>query len=180
MNDNYQFDYKYTLKTYVNSKIEIYKLNDMIHREEDPAYIEWDINTGNCKAVQYHINNKNHSEDGPAIIEWYVDSCYIKREVYKLNENYHRDDGPAFIDYYNINPKDSNPPEYTGKSDIKFEVYLQNDMIHRVNGPAWIEYYPNNIIKTQKYYIDGILCKEVTSAYYDWYGDEGFQIEYMP
>ena len=45
-------------------------------------------------------------------------------------------------------------------------------MINKLDGPAWIEYYSNGIIKTEKYYISGVLIKENPSTYYEWYGDE--------
>jgi antitoxin component YwqK of YwqJK toxin-antitoxin module len=45
------------------------------------------------------LDDKLHRDDGPAYIEYY-ENGNIRGKTYFLNGNYHRPDGPAIISYY--------------------------------------------------------------------------------
>lgn len=47
-----------------------YKLNDKVHREVDPALIQYYENE-NIMSIGYYKNDKLHREDGPALIQYY-------------------------------------------------------------------------------------------------------------
>jgi hypothetical protein len=67
-----------------------YYLNDSLHRENGPAW----INQNGDK--EWRIHGKLHREDGPAVER--ADGC----NAYYINGKLHREDGPA-IEYANGN-----------------------------------------------------------------------------
>jgi len=65
------------------------------HREDGPAFIEYDYN-GNIRYEEYRINGEKHRLNGPAGI-YYNASGTLINEVYYINniwytkENYHKE-----------------------------------------------------------------------------------------
>lgn len=77
---------------------ELYSINRKLHREGEPAYIEYHEGTGKIKIKEYFLNNKYYRVDGPAINHYYSNGT-IRLEEYYLNDQLHREDGMAFIEY---------------------------------------------------------------------------------
>lgn len=58
---------------YFNKKTEVYYKNGKIHRVENYAYIQYDLNNNSVIKEKYFICNKLHRENGPAIKHTYLD-----------------------------------------------------------------------------------------------------------
>jgi antitoxin component YwqK of YwqJK toxin-antitoxin module len=66
-----------------NIQCESYYINGKFHREDEPAYIGYNLN-GNVWYKLYYLNGNRHREDGPAIIR-YHENGNVWYEEYYLN-----------------------------------------------------------------------------------------------
>mgnify|MGYP002507824257 CR=1 FL=1 len=115
---------------YNNGKIrrKLYRnINDELHRENEPAWIEYYKN-GNIKSIDYYINGVSHREDGPAIIGYY-ENGEVRFKTYFINDKIHKEDGPANI-YYNEDGSISDKNYYINGVDLTKEY---NDYKNRLS-----------------------------------------------
>ena len=72
---------------YDNGKLwrETYRVNDELHREDGPAYIEC-YEDGQKLLEMYYLHGEIHRTDGPAIIEWDEDGN-ITDQFFALSGN---------------------------------------------------------------------------------------------
>lgn len=116
--------------TYDNgTRIEEWKEDGLLHREDGPAYsadnINNHINEGKWSKEKWYIRGKLHRDDGPAWTER-LGNGDLSSEFWACQGKYHRIDGPAKIFYK--------------KGIPHYEYWILDGKHHRDNGPAMIEY----------------------------------------
>lgn len=138
---------------FYNNTIEEYHLNGQLHREDGPAYTEYN-KSGNIKCEQYYNFDKYHREDGPAIIEYYKNG-QVMLESYIVNGKYADGNKPSRIEYDNF-------------GNIECVYYCPKDVFHRIDGPAKIYYITRNGITrilNAFYYINGVDVSNEINGY---------------
>lgn len=111
--------------------------DDLLHREDGPAYIK-NYPNGE-RVVKYYIEGVQHREDGPADIQ-YNENGNVEIEEWYKNGDLHREGGPAEI-------------QYDDDGTVVFEGYWINGVQHREDGPAIISDY--NGSKLQEWWVNG-------------------------
>ena len=81
-----------------SGRSEKWLLNDKLHREDGPAWIEYDKN-GKVVEERWYLNGIRHRENGPAYIKYKGGA--VLQEQWVINGDLHREDGPAWIKYQN-------------------------------------------------------------------------------
>ena len=127
----------------------------------------------NVKSITYYKNNVKHREDGPAYVEYLKDGKTLHCEKFFVNGKLHRDvDAPALIIYMSPNytyyrDEDQQPPR-------RLEVYYKHDIKHRSKGPAEIEYYHAGRIDHEIYIRDGLRHRVDGPAviFYEYHGGD--------
>lgn len=140
-----------TKKEYINEKgfkVEEWTLDELIHREDRPAYIVKTLD--GVKILEaWYLNNKTHRVNGPAAIERFTDGS-LALEVWSLNDQRHRDpeQGPAIT----IWRKDG---------QLFQEHWYLNDQHHRdpEQGPAFI-HYRDGQIQDQRWFVHDKAIKK--------------------
>ena len=94
----YYWDGENWLKTALVFGIRIYHLNNMRHRKDGPAFINY-INKNFISLEEYRYYDFLHRENGPAL-SWYYEDGSISMKEYYLNGKRHRKDGPAAVIYH--------------------------------------------------------------------------------
>ena len=74
-----------------NIKFILYKLYNLFHREDGPAYQRWYKN-GKQATELYIINGIYHREDGPAIQKWFENGKIEHEEYYIKGYSYKKED----------------------------------------------------------------------------------------
>lgn len=174
------------LDGFENCVIEVWYMDQMIHRDGKPAVIVRDIETGNIRRSAYYENGLLHRSDGPALEEIVIDPGILDDRVehYKALQyvrfgQEERDDGPSRIEtsirtgvvfyerYCSANRKHrlgGMPAEIERDIDtgvITVEQYQENGQLHRTNGPAYIARDPHTgVIITEEYYQRGKPYRE--------------------
>lgn len=120
----------------------VYYQNGVTHRLDGPASISCD-KEDNIFSEEYVIEGKLHREDGPAFL-YYDKANGVYSEEYYMYDTLHRDDGPAVICYDDLN-------------NVYSEEYYQNGITHRIDGPAYTHYDIANDIYTEEYHFNGKL-----------------------
>ena len=121
-----------------SKKYKVYYKNGEYHREDGPAYCQWNYDKTKNHEL-YYKNGKLHREDGPTSIYWHS-SGKIRFVSYKANGKQHRIDGPAY-QYYDVDGK------------LIEESYHINGELHREDGPA--RYINREGVVTLEYYYHG-------------------------
>ena len=134
--------------------IERWYSNDVLHREDGPAFITYDKD-GTKKREKWYKDDKIHREDGPAWIEYYENENK-KEERWFKDDKMHKEDGPAWIDYYENGNK-------------KKEWWFKDDMMHRENEPAKITYYCSGQKESELWYNDNTQHRENEPAKITYY-----------
>jgi len=130
----------------------------------------------NVKSITYYKNNVKHREDGPAYVEYLKDGKTLQFERYFINGNLHRDsDAPAWISYSNgdlyaeqyymhgVKHRSGGPAfiQYLDQGEISREDYYRDGQLHRDDGPALILYHyrfgdSRPEIEDTRYWLNGI------------------------
>ena len=74
---------------------EKYELNGDYHREDGPAFIEYNRD-GSIHWESYWSNDERHREDGPAWINYHRDGSLRKESYYLNNKAYNKKDYEAW------------------------------------------------------------------------------------
>lgn len=131
--------------------------NGKLHRDLEPACIEYDVSPNNKITAEVWYQNGivgrpsdlSEAEREPDIVEYNDNGCIYCTYWYK-NGKIHRDeDLPAAIERFRY-------------CDIVSSHYWYKDgKMHRDSGPAFIVYNRDIFTKTERYYNNGILVNEI-------------------
>ena len=127
---------------------------------------------GTPKSITYYRNNLKHREDGPAYVEYLEDGKTLKSEKYFINGNLHRDSGaPAWISYWD--PSKITVPVRGNIPPKRVERYYWHGLRQRSKGPAFIEYGKNGKKKKESYYRDDVRHRSDGPAIINYYYIQG-------
>lgn len=127
--DNIMIIYRYSPDSILYSITYINK-EELIHRDDGPAVIEYHDDGETIKREEYYKNDKLHREDGPALIEWRLNKVIRYVEFY-YNGKLHNLNGPARL-------------VYDDNSNLSSESWYENGINHRDGGKASNRYYDKN------------------------------------
>jgi len=127
-----------------NIKSEMWFENNLLHREDGPAFQEWH-HDGSTKCIEYWQDGLMSREEGPAAVE-YFESLYpdqngnIRCEQWRQNDLLHRTDGPAVIIHHESKQKQISEEQWwidgqrrtEGGPAIK-RRNKENEIIHQLN-----------------------------------------------
>lgn len=120
------------LSSLINLKFDNIRLSFDLHREDGPAYIEYDYDGGIFKESYFQNGRCFRKEDLPCYIKYDINGNVVE-EIYYKDGVIHRDnDLPAKI-------------VRTENGRIQTVSWFTDGVIGRKNGPAEIERYDNNI-----------------------------------
>ena len=116
--------------------------DDVLHREDGPAYIAYDEN-GNVEEERWYLNGIHTRKDGPAGIGYHEDGTTVRVEDWRDSRGEeHRDGAPSNISYFS----DGKP---------QFMIWFRHGENHRDEGPALILFDNDGKIIREQYFIKG-------------------------
>lgn len=103
--------------------VEVYRRNNLLHRDDGPAYIKRD-SEGRVIEERWYRNGRLHREDGASLITYMLNG-HVDSEHWYRNGERHRIGGPALV-------------ERECSKEMRRESWYYNGQLHREDGPALV------------------------------------------
>lgn len=103
-----------------------WRLNDELHRPDDPALIQYSPKTDRIVAVSWFQHGKPHRENGPAMIGYDEETGRANSFSWYRHGVEHRDNGPSELLFRKMD----------GLWRVARAEWKQNGEYHREDGPA--------------------------------------------